>query len=281
MKRCLAARAPGAIPCPAGKLNKRRRTHAKRRNRERHQKDGRRYDRHSGAHSFTRGRKAVVGKRSISGRRPSARRAPLLPGPDGGAPRQGSGPGEEGISCPAAAAAFGFRPLPKGLESGKGLVGFGIVSNEAVGRNMFARMPKLKPGRIQLLHLYPLEQATVFPDVVVVEEEVEKLMWIVLSQLHSMGGQRVPGHTAVLQATCVDSTIVPYEENRLNFGFGCYGCRDATDIGTNETVLGFPAAMLPAIVEHLAFLGEKAIPTSRSKKALRALQRETQAACSA
>ncbi len=189
--------------------------------------------------------------------------------------------GEEGISCPAAAAAFGFRPLPKGLESGKGLVGFGIVSNEAVGRNMFAGMPKLNPGRIRLLHLYPLEQATVFPDVVVVEEEVEKLMWIVLSQLHSMGGQRVPGHTAVLQATCVDSTIVPYEENRLNFGFGCYGCRDATDIGTNETVLGFPAAMLPAIVEHLAFLGEKAIPTSRSKKALRALQRETQAACSA
>jgi len=31
--------------------------------------------------------------------------------------------GEE-ISCPAAAAAFGFRPLPKSLKSGMGLVGF-------------------------------------------------------------------------------------------------------------------------------------------------------------
>ncbi|MGM0427737.1 MAG: DUF169 domain-containing protein [Thermodesulfobacteriota bacterium] len=189
--------------------------------------------------------------------------------------------GGEGISCPAAAAAFGFRPLPKGLESGKGLVGFGIVSDETVGHNMFAHMPRLEPGQIQFLHLYPLEQATVFPDVVVVEEEVEKLMWILLSHLHSMGGKRVPGHTAVLQATCVDSTIVPYEENRLNFGFGCYGCRDATDIGTNETVLGFPGAMLAPIVEHLAFLGEKAIPTSRSKKALRALHREAQVDCSA
>jgi uncharacterized protein (DUF169 family) len=188
--------------------------------------------------------------------------------------------GEQGISCPAAAAAFGFRPLPKGLESGKGLVGFGIVSDETVGRTMFAHMPRLEPGQIQLLHLYPLERAEFFPDVVVVEEEVEKLMWIVLSQLHSMGGQRVPGHTAVLQATCVDSTIVPYGENRLNFGFGCYGCRDATDIGTNEAVLGFPSSMLSPIVEHLAFLGEKAIPTSRSKKALRALQREANVACS-
>jgi uncharacterized protein (DUF169 family) len=32
----------------------------------------------------------------------------------------------EGISCPAAAAAFGFKPLPDGLKTGKGLVGFGI-----------------------------------------------------------------------------------------------------------------------------------------------------------
>ena len=27
---------------------------------------------------------------------------------------------KEGISCPAAAAAFGFKPLPPGLQSGKG-----------------------------------------------------------------------------------------------------------------------------------------------------------------
>ena len=29
-----------------------------------------------------------------------------------------------GISCPAAAAAFGFKPLPEGLKNGKGLEGF-------------------------------------------------------------------------------------------------------------------------------------------------------------
>jgi len=28
----------------------------------------------------------------------------------------------EGIACPAAAAAFGFKPLPEGLKTGKGLV---------------------------------------------------------------------------------------------------------------------------------------------------------------
>lgn len=180
----------------------------------------------------------------------------------------------EGISCPAAAAAFGFRPLPPALQSGQGLVGFGIVSDSAVGQQMFLDMPKLEPGRVAMLHLFPLEKAGYAPELVVVEDEVEKLMWIVLSYLHGKGGQRVPSSTAVLQATCVDSTIIPFLEDRLNLGYGCYGCRDATDIGNNETVLGFPTRFLPLIVEHLEFLGQKSIPTSRSKKAWHALGKE-------
>ena len=180
----------------------------------------------------------------------------------------------DGISCPAAASAFGFRPLPEGLQSGKGLVGFGIVSDPEVGRRMFQGMRRLGPDLISALHLFPLDRAEAIPDIVVVEDEVEKLMWIVLSYLHLKGGERVESSTAVLQATCVDSSIVPYLEQRLNFCYGCYGCRDATDIGMNETVLGFPVAVLPGIVSHLEFLHQKAIPASRAKKALGALQRK-------
>jgi uncharacterized protein (DUF169 family) len=179
----------------------------------------------------------------------------------------------EGISCPAAANAFGFRPLPEGLKSGKGLVGFGIVADEAVGKKMFESMTRLKAGQISKLYLFPLNTALQDPEIVVVEDEVEKLMWIALSSLHVKGGARVQASTAVLQATCVDSTIIPYLENGLNIGYGCYGCRDATDIGPNETVLGFPAAMLEGIVTHLEFLGSKAIPTSRSKRAFAALEK--------
>jgi uncharacterized protein (DUF169 family) len=69
----------------------------------------------------------------------------------------------------------------------------------------------------------------------------------------------------------VDSTIVPYLEQRLNLSYGCYGCRDATDLGTNEAALGFPGAMLAPIVGHLEYLAQKAIPTSRSKRAWAAL----------
>ncbi len=172
----------------------------------------------------------------------------------------------EGISCPAAASAFGFKPLPEGLKSGAGLVGFGIVSDPEVGRKMFQKMPKLESGKVQQIHLFPLEKAEYVPDIVVVEDEVEKLMWIVLAYMHVMGGERVQSSTVVLQATCVDAAVIPYLENRLNMSYGCYGCRDATDIGNNETVLGFPALLLSDIIEHLDYLNKKAIPNSRSKK---------------
>ncbi|MCK7512307.1 MAG: DUF169 domain-containing protein [Desulfobacterales bacterium] len=81
------------------------------------------------------------------------------------------------------------------------------------------------------------------------------------------------GSTAILQATCVDATIIPFLENRLNLSYGCYGCRDATDIRASETVLGFPASDLSAIVLHLEYLGEKAIANSRSKKAFSMLNK--------
>lgn len=187
----------------------------------------------------------------------------------------------EGISCPAAAAAFGFRPLPEQLRNGKGLVGFGIVSDEAVGARMFEGMTVLQPGQMSGLHLFPLEQADHVPDVIVVEAEVEKLMWIALAYLHATGGERVQASTAILQATCVDATIIPFVEQRLNFGYGCYGCRDATDLGPEEGVLGFPAFVLPAVVEHLRFLSVKAIPNSRQKRAFSALRKATcPSACS-
>jgi uncharacterized protein (DUF169 family) len=176
-----------------------------------------------------------------------------------------------GISCPAAAAAFGFRPLPEGLARGKGLVGFGIVSDPDVGHQMFAGMTTLPSGSLMRLHLYPLTEADRIPDVIIIEDEVEKLMWINLAYLHNQRGNRVFSSTAVLQATCVDSTLIPYVEKRLNFSFGCYGCRDATDMAPGEGILGFPSGQLSGITDHLEYLAQKTIPTSRGKRSFRAL----------
>jgi len=169
------------------------------------------------------------------------------------------------IACPAAAAAFGMKPLPPGLMSGDGLVGFGIVKDPATGRAMFEAMPRLPAGSVQRLALSPLERAPARPDVVVVEGEPEKLMWLLLADLNLAGGARRAGSTAVLQATCVDATVIPHLQQRMNFCLGCYGCREATDLAPGEAVLGFPGSMLEPIVEMVTYLREKAMPRSRAK----------------
>lgn len=180
----------------------------------------------------------------------------------------------EGIACPAAAAAFGFKPLPEGLKTGKGLVGFGIVNQESTGKTMFEGMTAIPHGELKALYLFPLETAEIEPDIVVVEDETEKLMWFALANLNFNGGKRVESSTAILQATCVDATTIPFVHQKFNMSMGCYGCRDATDIEPNETVLGFPFKYFKAIAENIEFLSQKAIPNSRGKNAYAMLKRK-------
>jgi len=180
----------------------------------------------------------------------------------------------DGINCPAAASAFGFKPLPKGLETGKGLVGFGITREEKTGVEMFNGMEKFDFGEIHAIYLFPLEKADVEPDVVVVEDEPEKLMWVSLAYLNSKGGRRIESSTAILQATCVDTTIIPHKQQKMNLSYGCYGCRDATDIKPGEAVLGFPFSDFYPICDYLEHLGKKAIQNSRGKNALAVMKRK-------
>jgi uncharacterized protein (DUF169 family) len=172
-----------------------------------------------------------------------------------------------GLACPAAAAAFGFRPLPPQLANGKALVGFGIVGDAGAGQHMFVDMPRLAEGSIAKIALCPLRLAPRVPDVVVVEGVAEVLMWLLLADLNIHGGERRVGNTAVLQATCVDATVIPHLEQRLNFSLGCYGCREATDLAPGETVLGFPGTLLGPMIIALKMLRAKAIPRSRAKLA--------------
>ncbi len=90
-------------------------------------------------------------------------------------------------------------------------------------------------------------------------------MWLLLADLNLRGGGRRVGNTAVLQATCVDATVIPYREQRLNFSLGCYGCREATDLTPGETILGFPGALLEPMIGAVKMLVAQAIPRSRAK----------------
>ncbi len=78
----------------------------------------------------------------------------------------------------------------------------------------------------------------------------------------------------VLRVSSVDATLVPYKTREMNLSYGCYGCRDATDIGHDESVMGFPFSDFEAITDHIAYLAGKAMPSSRAKNAYALLNKK-------
>jgi uncharacterized protein (DUF169 family) len=180
----------------------------------------------------------------------------------------------ENIACPASAAALGFKPLPEKLETGEMLAAYGIFASAEAGRNTIHSMPCLPMGRYQAVAACPLGKTPYDPDVVVLESQPEHLMWLALASLRQTGG-RLALSTAILQATCVDGTILPFVEQRLNASLGCYGCREATDMTQSECILGFPGRDLDRIMAELEELAAKAMARVRGKSVYQALVRRS------
>ena len=176
----------------------------------------------------------------------------------------------ENIACPAAAWALGFKEPPLTLSSGEMPAAMGIFASAAAVRNTFATMPHLKMGKYKMVASCPLAEAPIKPDVVVIESAPEHLMWVSLAHIFGTGG-RLEFNTAILQATCVDCTVIPFLTQKLNASLGCYGCREATNLTESECVLGFPIKDLETTVASLQRLNEKAIPRVRGKTVYKAL----------
>lgn len=180
----------------------------------------------------------------------------------------------DNISCPAAAWALGFKEPPLKLSSGEMPFAMGIFGSPEAVRNTFATMPRLEMGKYQMVACCPLGQAPFEPDIVVLESDVEHLMWVALADVFETGG-RLEFSTAILQATCVDGTIMPFLKQKIHASLGCYGCREATNMTESECVLGFPFKDLENIINSLKKLNEKAIPRVRGKAIYKALTTRT------
>ncbi len=179
----------------------------------------------------------------------------------------------ENITCPAAASAFGFNALPEKIKSGEMLFNMGLFGSHEAASKTLGLMPRLKQGEYSAVLVISLEQADFAPDVVILEGEPEKLMWVTLADIFTEGG-RHSFQTGVFQATCIDSTVVPFQTGKTNTNLGCYGCRDSTDISHSECLLGLPGNRLAPIVNNLEKLAEKAIPKFRAKGVFKLLDAE-------
>lgn len=172
----------------------------------------------------------------------------------------------ENISCPASAAAFGLKPLPEMLSSGQMLHNMGLFATLEAGKKAMEGMTRLNYGEYTAVMLIPLAKLEIEPDVVVIESKPEHLMWLALASIYETG-ERLHFDSAIFQATCVDSTVIPFVTQKLNSTLGCYGCREATNIKDEENLIGIPFANLESIINNLEQLAEKPMLRARSKEA--------------
>lgn len=105
------------------------------------------------------------------------------------------------------------------------------------------------------------------------KNQVELPMWVMFSSFHSERIERVPCSVGGPEATCMDVSLVPNPDQRLDFSCGCYGCPDVTDIDYGDAVSGFSTSFALPIQDHLECLSQDASLTPRSKKAFSVLKR--------
>lgn len=172
----------------------------------------------------------------------------------------------DNIACPASAAAFGLKPLPEMLSSGQMLYNMGLFATPEAGAKAMSGMTRLAQGEYSAVILSPLETMEVEPDVVVIESKPEHLMWLSLASIYETG-ERLEFNSAIFQATCVDSTVIPFTSGKLNSTLGCYGCREATDVAEEENLIGIPYGELSSITNNLEKLSARPMKRARAKEA--------------
>ncbi len=168
-------------------------------------------------------------------------------------------------ACPVGASALGIVPLPEKVKSGEFHFNLGLFESSQAASKMIEERTALPEGSIQAVAVSPLSKAKVTPDVVVITGTPEQVYWLIPAATTFSIGGRITVDMATAQASCVDSTIIPYVAGRINFSLGCFGCRRSTDIKPEEMLVGIPMKKLPEIVRALEKMAAGPILKSRTK----------------
>lgn len=172
----------------------------------------------------------------------------------------------DNITCPASSAAFGLKPLPEVLSSGNMLLNMGLFASAEAGSKAMSGMTRIENGKYHGVVLSPIGTSEYEPDVIIIESKPEHLMWLSLASIYETG-ERLQFDSAIFQATCVDSTVIPFIRKKINSTLGCYGCREATNIKEEENMIGIPIEQLNSIILNLEKLSEKPMKRARLKEA--------------
>jgi uncharacterized protein (DUF169 family) len=150
--------------------------------------------------------------------------------------------------CMGGAFALGLKDLTPTLKSGQFYFKLGKFESVTSSKRTMDSVPHLPTGETYATMYAPLEKTPFTPQVIIIITNPWAMLKLAQSSLFRLGG-RAHAEFSGIQSVCSDAVAQTYLSGKPNFSLGCDGSRRFSGIADDEMVMGFPAEMLPEIVD--------------------------------
>ena len=155
--------------------------------------------------------------------------------------------------CNGGSYALGLRDLSPTLKTGKFYFKLGKFESVTSSKRTMESVPHLPTGETYATMYAPLEKTPFTPQVILIITNPWAMLKLAQSSLFRLGG-RAHAEFSGIQSVCSDSVAQTYLTGKPNFSLGCDGSRRFSGISDDEMVMGFPAEMLPEIVDAVKII---------------------------
>jgi uncharacterized protein (DUF169 family) len=155
--------------------------------------------------------------------------------------------------CNGGAFALGLKDLTPTLKTGNFYYKLGKFESVTASKRTIESVPHLPTGETYATMYAPLEKTPFTPQVIVIVSHPWAMLKLAQSSLFRLGG-RVHSECSGIQSVCSDAIALPYLSGKPNFSLGCDGSKRFSGITDEEMVMGFPAEMLPELVDAVKII---------------------------
>uniref|UniRef100_A0A7C3J4E4 DUF169 domain-containing protein n=1 Tax=Candidatus Methanomethylicus mesodigestus TaxID=1867258 RepID=A0A7C3J4E4_9CREN len=167
------------------------------------------------------------------------------------------------LACGPGPGTFGV-PVKEKVAKGEVHHAFGLFESPEAAAKCLSANAKGLPGQFSMILVSPLEQCTIYPDVVVLRLNAEQAMWVCHSRSYKEGKHLVFDFQTEA-SVCSSIGMASYLKGEVQLGLGCYGSRSNTEMRADELLVGIPGNLLETTVEALEKL-RKPMADSRAKR---------------
>lgn len=156
--------------------------------------------------------------------------------------------GEEDISCPLTAVAFGFRRPSEFYVKGQACAGMYTETEEA-GMLSEEQVEKFSFGEYQYILVAPLHRTVFEPEVIVMYANPAQVLRLLTAALWKSGGRLTSSFGGRID--CAEEIIVPRRSEKCELILPCYGDRIFAQTQDHEMAFSIPISRVEEIIDGL------------------------------